>query len=451
LNASFPHDAGARLNENPRSSLAAGARRRLRAGILIALLAVALAVGCNEAPPAGQEKKTVEVIATTPITSEVADYQDFTGRLDALMSVDIRARVTGFVMTAPFKEGDMVNEGDLLFQIDPRTYQATLNQAEANLKQAVADRNLQEKNSVRARRLVEGRSISQEDYDTTVATFDKSGATVGAMEAARDMARLYLDFTRVTAPLTGRISRRFVDPGNLVMADNTVLTTIVAGDSLYAYFDIDERTYLELMDTASPGGGSWLAGLQFPVLMRLANQEEFKDRGTINFIDNRVNATTGTIRVRGVFDNASGILKPGLFVRIRLPIGKPYEATLISSEALLSDQGRKYVYIVNDHNEVVYRPVTPGQETHGLAVIKKGLSRGDRVIVSGMQRVKQGAQVQVKMREPPKPPASSLVQLFKSQPTVQVEKQPDKANGGKETGRKTETRKEAAGAIPGGS
>jgi RND family efflux transporter MFP subunit len=448
LNASSPRDAAAKSDEN-------SAGRRLFAGISVALLAAVLAAGCNHAPPAGQDKKAVEVVATTPITGEVADYEDFTGRLEALMTVDIRARATGFVMTAPFKEGDLVKEGDLLFLIDPRTYQATLNQAEANLKQAAADRNLQEKNSSRARRMIEGRSMSQEDYDTTLATFDKSRATVGAMEAARDMAKLYLEFTRVTAPLSGRISRRFVDPGNLVTADNTILTTIVSGDSMYAYFDVDERTYLDLMDTASPGAGSWLAGLQFPVLMRLANQEEFKYKGTINFIDNRVNAATGTIRMRGVFDNPSGILKPGLFVRIRLPIGKPYEATLISAEALLSDQGRKYVYVVNDNNEVVYRPVTPGQETHGLSVIKKGLSKGERVIVSGMQRVKQGTHVQVKMQEPPQPPPSSLVQLLKSPSTVQAAKQPDKERGSEEkeaskAPAKAERRKQVEGALPGG-
>src|SRR5207237_603237 len=158
--------------------------------------------GCNGAQPQSCGRKAVGVDVTTPITSEVSDYQDFTGRLDALKTVDIRARVSGFVMTAPFKEGDMVHEGDLLFQIDERTYQATYNQADANLKQAIADQNLMERNTRRARRMIEGRSMSQEDYDTTMASFEKSKATVGSMEAALAMAKLYLDFTKVTAPLT---------------------------------------------------------------------------------------------------------------------------------------------------------------------------------------------------------------------------------------------------------
>jgi RND family efflux transporter MFP subunit len=386
------------------------------AGIFLTLC---LAEGCNHAQPGEQEKRAIEVITTQPVMSEVADYQDFTGRLDAIKTVDIRARVSGFVMTAPFKEGDLVHEGDLLFQIDERTYQATYNQTQANLKQSVADRNLQEQNTLRARRMADSRSLSQEDYDTTLATFEKSRATVGAMEAARDMAKLYLDFTKVTAPLTGHISRRLADPGNLILADNTILTTIVADSTLFAYFDVDERTYLELVATAPPGQNPLLAERQFPVVMRLVNEDEFTHKGSIDFIDNRVNATTGTIRMRGVFGNTAGILKPGLFVRIRLPIGRPYQATLIASEALLSDQGRKYVYVVTDKNEVTYRTVTVGQESHGLSVIKKGLSMGERVIISGMQRVRQGSQVQVKMQEPPKPPPSLLVQMLKSPPDAQ--------------------------------
>jgi len=418
------------------------------AGIVIPLLLVIFSGGCNQAPPAGQEKKPAEVVVTTPITGQVVDFEEFTGRTDALKTVEIRARVSGFIMTAPFKEGDLVKEGDLLFQIDPRTYQATFNQADARLKQAVADRDLQEKNTIRVRRLIEGQVISQEDYDTTVATLEKSKATVGSIEADRDMAQLYLEFTQVTAPLTGRISRRLVDPGNLVVADNTPLTVIVADSTLYVYFDVDERTYLDLVGKASPDRGSWFKGLQFPVVMRLANEEEFTHKGTIDFIDNRVNAATGTIRMRGVFDNASGILRPGLFVRIRLPIGKPYEAILISGEALLSDQGRKFIYIVNDKNEVVYRQVTPGQEIHGLTVIKNGLSKGERVIVSGMQRVKQGVQVQVKVQEPPEPPASSLVQLLRPQPAMQAAKQPDQDAGKSKEG---EIRRQGSGTATGGN
>jgi RND family efflux transporter MFP subunit len=409
--------------------------RELRFSAVVMLLASLLGAGCNQAATAPRGQKSVEVVVTTPITGEVTDYQDFTGRLDALKTVDIRARASGFVMEAPFKEGDFVHEGDLLFQIDRRPYQATLNQAEANLKVAKADRNLQEKNAQRARVLIGSKSIAREDYDTILATSEKAAATVGAIEAARDLAELNLSYTRVTAPLSGRISRRFVDPGNLVTADTTILTTMVSDNPLYAYFDVDERTYLDLVGPAKSGQGSWLTELRFPVLMRTANEDQFTHSGIVNFIDNRVSATSGTIRLRGVFDNPTGVLKPGLFVRIRLPMGTPYQAVLIPDEAIMSDQGRKFVYVVNDKNEVEYRAVDLGQEVQGLRVIKKHLALGERVIVSGMQRVRQKAVVDVKMKDPPKPPDSPLGRLLaaaeedkkKGSATDQTKKKPSDA------------------------
>jgi RND family efflux transporter MFP subunit len=365
----------------------------------------------------------VSVVVTRPIKDVVTDYQDFTGRLDALMTVDIRARVSGYIVEAPFKEGDYVHKGDLLFQIDRRPFEAALNQAIANLKQAQADENLQDKNARRARTMIGSQSISKEDYDTMIATAEKSKATTGSMEAARDMTQINLDWTRVIAPLSGRVSRRNVDPGNLAAADNTVLTTLVSDDPMYAYFDVDERTYLNLVQAAARKSGkdspehaaagvaktrqsTLLSTLKLPVQMELANEQDFSHAGQIDFIDNRVNASTGTIRMRGVFPNPDGRLKSGLFVRIRLPIGDPHEAVLIPDEALLSDQGRKYVYVVNDKKEVAYRAVTVGQEIQTLRVINKGLKGDERVLVSGMQRVRPGTTVEVKEQPPPRPPSS---------------------------------------------
>ncbi|HLJ95580.1 MAG TPA: efflux RND transporter periplasmic adaptor subunit, partial [Gemmataceae bacterium] len=365
-----------------------------------------------------------------------------------LKTVDIRARVSGFIMEAPFNEGDLVHEGDLLFQIDRRPYQAALDQAEANVKVAVADQNLQLRNSQRAHKMIQSNSIAREDYDTMLATEEKSRATVGAVEAARDLARLNLDYTRVIAPLSGRISRRFVDPGNLITADTTVLTSIVSDNQLYAYFDVDERTYLDLLASAKQGQGSWLAGLRFPVLMSLANEgNKFEHVGKVNFIDNRVNATTGTIRMRAVFDNADGFLKSGLFVRIRLPIGNPYHTLLVAAEALLSDQGRSYVYVVDDKNQVAYRRVNVGQELEGLRVIKDGLAEGERVIVSGMQRVRPGTEVEVKMQPRPKAPESPLVRLLTQ--TMQADK--EKGRGGEGERRKQQDNEKGSGSVPAGS
>ena len=399
-------------------------RRAFACGILPCALLAGLAClsGCEPAKLA-KAGKNPRVVATKPIIDTVMDYQDFTGRLDAVKTVEIRARVSGYVTEIPFKEGDFVKEGQLLFQIDERPYQADLNQTEANLKVALADRNLMEKNADRARKLYPVKSISREDYDAALAALEKSVATVGASDAAKEKSKLYLDYTHVTAPVSGRISRRFVDPGNLINADSTVLTTIVTENPMFAYFDVDERTYLDLLGSVAPGKGSWYAGLKLPVMMRLANEKEFeKDKiGYVDFVDNRIVATSGTVRMRGVFQNPTGLLKAGLFVRIRLPIGSAYQAILIPDEAIQSDQERKYVWVVNAKNEVEYRSVFLGQPIRDLRVIrppakgkegKEGLTVEDRVIVSGMQRVRNGVPVDVEMKESPAPPEMPLVRLL---------------------------------------
>jgi RND family efflux transporter MFP subunit len=392
---------------------------------ILACLALFIA-GCGK-PTQQSADKTLKVEVTTAVTGTVTDYEDFTGRLDALKTTDIRAHVSGYILRAPFKEGDEVNKDDVLFEIDSRTFEADYNQADANLKLAIADSKLQEKNAKRATTLVRSQAMSQEDYETAVATAEKARATVKSTEAAKNRAKVYLDYTKVTAPWSGRISRRLVDPGNLVNADNTVLTTLVTEDPLYAYFDVNERTYLELVGSST---GRSVLGL--PVLMRLANEAEFTRPGTIDFVDNRVNAMTGTIRMRGVFPNEAKMLKPGLFVRIRLPIGPPYKALMIPDEAVLSDQGRKYVFVVNNvvkkedgtYGTVVYRPVELGQEIEGWRVIKqavidkgviqRGLGQKEYVIVTGTQRVRAGDPVQLTDKKPPKPPESRLSQLLAS-------------------------------------
>jgi RND family efflux transporter MFP subunit len=380
-----------------------------------------LASGCGEASQSSRGTKAPEVVVTTPITDQVTDYQDFTGRLMAFKMVDIRARVTGFVKTIAFTDGQEVKEGQLLFEIDPRLYQADLNQAKANVKLAEADRNLQEKLANRAQELFNRKAMSLEDFETAVAAWEKSKANVKAAESARDKAQLYLDFCHVTAPLSGRASFRYVDPGNLITADTTILTTIVSEDPVYAYFDVDERTFADLRASRGPGQDSWFMKLQFPVAIRLANEEQFTHVGTADFIDNRINAGTGTIRMRGLFKNRDGMLKSGLFARIRLPLGAPYRAILIPDEALQSDQGKKFLFIVNEKNQVLYRTVELGQAIKGLRVIKKGLTEGERVIVKGMQKVRAGAQVRARMQPPPKKPDAPLVKLLTIHQGAQVE------------------------------
>jgi RND family efflux transporter MFP subunit len=386
----------------------------------LVLLAAVLAAGCGQAAKARVDK-TVEVVVTAPVADQVLDYQDFTGRLDAFRTVDMRPRVSGYIVEAPFKEGDRVEKGKVLFTIDDRIFSADLAQAEANLKLAIADRALQDVNSSRARQMIRTRSIGQEEYDQVLANREKSRATVGSMQAARDKAAVYVGYTRVKCPMDGRISRRFVDPGNLVNQDQTLLTTIVADHEVYAYFDVDERTYLHLVGDAAGTSSRSLHESRFPVLMSLAGEKEFTRDGYVDFVDNRLNGNTGTIRMRGVFANPGGLLKSGLFVRVRLPLGKPYPALLIPDEALMSDQGRKYVYVVNAANEVVYRRVTLGQARDGLRVIKppargqegqEGLLPGEKVIVVGMQRVRPKDTVQVKEKKTPRPSDAPMKKLL---------------------------------------
>jgi RND family efflux transporter MFP subunit len=405
--------------------------------------------GCDNAPAAKASKKP-KVVVTRPITDTVMDYQDFTGRLDAVKSIEIRARVSGYlveaIQAADFKgnvtkEGDIVKEGDQLFLIDRRPYEADLNQAEANLRLAIADRDLMEKNADRARRLFASKAMAREDMETAVAAFEKSAAAVGSAQAARDKSKLYLDYTKVVweqdktdptrPPMTGRISRRFVDPGNMVIADNTVLTSIVTEDPMYAYFDVDERTYLDLLaagpvSTQSPANAreASSAGVKLPVLLRLANETDFdKERvGYVDFVDNRVIPMTGTVRMRGVIRNPTGQLKAGLFARVRLPIGTAYDAILIPDAAIQNDQERKYVFVVNAKNEVEYRSVKLGQAVGDLRVIrpaekgnegKEGLTKDDRVIIEGMQRVRKDSIVEPVEKTPPAPPEMALVRLLK--------------------------------------
>jgi RND family efflux transporter MFP subunit len=375
----------------------------------LAVLAAVLAGGCGREQPA-REARPVEVGATRAITGEVADYQDFTGRLSARKTVEVRARVSGYLAKAllgndsgPIREGDPVRKGDLLFHIDPTVYEAAYEKAVADVAQYVAQKRLLDVQYQRDRSLV-GRGIAQEDLDQTVALRDQAVANIAAARALVKSTKQNLEWTNVRAPLSGRVSRRLVDPGNLVKADDTLLTTIVTEDPIYVYFDVDERTLMDRVAAGASGPAGWLSGPPVPVLVALANKSEFKYAGTVDFVDNQVSGTTGTIRMRAVLPNPRGALKPGLFARVRLPLGPCHPAVLVSDEALQHDQGRQYVYVIDAKNEVVYRKVQTGQAVRGLREIKKGLAAGERVMVSGMLRVREGMEVRAKMRPAPAAP-----------------------------------------------
>jgi RND family efflux transporter MFP subunit len=383
------------------------------------LLALAAAGGCSQPAPPPPPPPPPEVQVATPEVRQVSDYEEFTGRTEAENTVEIRARVTGYLKEIRFKDGDMVKEGDLLFEIDPRPYQADLAKNEAALAQAKARLARLELDYGRARNLVQTRAMSREDFDKTHGDRDEAQSAVESARAALESARLYLGWTRVCAPFSGRLSRRSLDKGNMVKADETTLTSIVSTDKMFVYFDMDERTLLRWRSEAPPLQ-SGQAG-RSDVEMGLAFEEGYPHQGIIDFQDNRVDVSTGTLRMRGVFANPttrSGklLFSPGLFARVRLPIGRPKRAVLVADRALGTDQGRKFLYVVKDQTDpesgqvrqtVQRRYVHPGALHGGLREIKtedqgktlppdQTVGGDEKVVVSGLQRVRPGAEVKPK-------------------------------------------------------
>jgi RND family efflux transporter MFP subunit len=365
--------------------------------------------GCHE-PQATPEQKAPMVQVSSPVTDTVSDFEDFTGRTDAIYSVEVRARVTGYLDKVNFVDGTEINENELLFEIDPRPYKTELNRTEANVNQAEAHMRRLEADQRRATNLFSRGAISREEIDRIAGDYSEAQAAVGVAKAARDMAKLSFEFTKVTSPIAGRLSRRLVDPGNLVQADVTPLTTIVSLDPLYVYFDIDERTMLKLRRLVREGRIKSRDQAVIPVQVELADEEGFPHKGEIDFSDNKVDQSTGTLRVRGKIANPKPrVLSPGLFVRVRLPVGDPHQAVLIQEKALGSDQGKKFVYVVEKGKDKtgkmvdmpVRRWVKPGMLSNGLRVIEQGLKPGEKVIVNGLQRVKEKMEVRYKEVEMP--------------------------------------------------
>ena len=374
---------------------------------LVLAFGLALA-GCAPAPSASSSAAPTPVSVSYPVEREITKYADFTGRLEAVYSVEIRARVTGYLDRVYFKDGDEVNEGASLFEIDPRPYKVELDRAEASVEQQEAHSKRLDADYRRAANLFTRGSVSREEFDRYAGDRVESDAAVGIARANRDMAKLNFGFTNVRAPIGGLLSRRLVDPGNMVQADVTALTTIVSLDPMYLYFDIDERTVLKLRVLVREGKlPSREEGAVVPILAALADEEGFPHKGVINFSDNKVNPKTGTLRVRGVIENPvvkgrnARLLSPGLFARVRLPLGEPQQALLVTERAIDTDQGQKILYLVNDKNEVASRPVRLGAIHDGLRAIEDGLKPGERVIVVGLQQVRPGAVVEPKLVDMP--------------------------------------------------
>lgn len=370
--------------------------------------AVLLAAGCARPQPALAPAKPTEVIVEYPVSREVTAFEDFTGRTEAVAAVDIRARVTGHLKEIRFKDGDDVKKGDVLFQIDPDQYQHEYDRTKANLLLAQVHLARLRKDYSRVMALSAKGAASQEEVDKVAGDQSEAEASVATAEAAARSAKLNLDYCTISAPMSGRISRRNIDAGNLVKADDTILTNLVALDPIDAYFDIDERTLLRLRRLVREGKMPSARTTATKVKVGLADEDGFSLTGTINFIDNKLDAATGTLRLRAGVANPKLLLSPGLFVRFRLPIGLPHPAVLIPEEAVGTDQGQKFVYVVNEKDEIVYRKVQLGQEFDEGRAVESGVTPQDRVVVSGLQRVRPGAKVVAKLAAK-KPTATAAV------------------------------------------
>jgi RND family efflux transporter MFP subunit len=370
-----------------------------RKSLPVLLLSLAAAVGCNRAPAESKQQKPPEVDVATPVADTIRDFDVFTGRTQAINNVDLRARVTGYLDKVNFNEGDDVEEGRPLFILKQEPFQYALRQAKASLAQQQAQLAYNDIDYQRAVNLRERGANSPDDVQKALAARDSLQGAVANAQAAVDVAQQNLDWATIKAPFTGRISRRLVDPGNDVMADNTVLANIVQVDPLYAYFDVDERTLLHIRSLLPEGKIPAEALETLPLTLGLANEkpEDFKHTGKLKFADNRVDPGTGTLRMWGTFQNPKRDLYPGLFIRVRMGLGKPRPALFVAEAALGSDQGRKYLYAVDDDNKIVRVPVEVGQRKNGRIAVESGLKGGERIVVTGLQNVRPKMEVAPKL------------------------------------------------------
>jgi multidrug efflux system membrane fusion protein len=369
-------------------------RSSLLLGFILTLLA--MAGGCQANRPKVAPAETTAVPVSHPLHREVTDFVDFTGRTEAIHSVDIRPRVTGYLVKMPFKEGAEVKQGDLLFVVDPRPYKAQVDQAQGQVDLYKASLKLAKTTLARDRAInsLSPGSVSKQQFDQEQATVDEADARVKAFEKAMEFSKLSHEFTRVVSPIDGQISRYYLTLGNLVNQDSTLLTTVVSTDPMFAYFEVDEPTLLRIRRAVNEGKIKLPENGKLPVLMGLQGEDGFPHAGTIDFVNNQLNPTTGSILVRGVFPNpkpkvGTRLLSPGMFVRIRMPIGQAHPALLVIDRAVGSDQGLKFVYVVDDKNTVQYQRVTTGAlQEDGMRVIEQGLKADEWVVTGGILQVR---------------------------------------------------------------
>ena len=348
-------------------------------------IATALA-GCgggagSAGPPAPQ------VTVAPVIAKEITQWDEFTGRVSAVETVQLTPRVGGYIEKVSYREGQEVKQGDVLFLIDARSYRAESERADAELARARSRVDLATSELSRAKTLADSRAISKEEFDQRASGLAQAVSEVHVAEAARDIARLNLGFTEVRAPISGRAGRALVTTGNLAKPDVTVLTTLVSLDPVYVYFEGDEQAYLRYNEMARAGGRKSSRDAKNPVRIGLADEQGYPHEGVMDFLDNKVDPLTGTIGARAILSNADRIFTPGLFARVQLLGSTPAPAILINDKAVMTDQDRKYVYVVGADNKAVRKDIKLGRISEGLRVVQSGLAAGDRVVIGGMQKI----------------------------------------------------------------
>ena len=353
------------------------------------VLLSALLVGCDDSVAQNAAPQAPVVSAADVVVKSISQWDSFNGRIEAVESVQLRPRVSGYIDKVNYTDGQEVKKGEVLFTIDDRTYRAALEQAQANLARAKTQASLAQSEANRTDKLVNTNVVSREEWEQRRSAATQAQADIRAAQAAVDAAQLNLDFTKVTAPIDGRASRALITSGNLVTAGDTasVLTTLVSQKTVYVYFDVDESTYLHYQNLARSGQGASSNHTALPVEIGLTGEEGYPHQGKVDFLDNQLTPSTGTIRMRALLDNAQRQFTPGLFARVRLPGSAEFKATLIDDKAVLTDQDRKYVYIVDKEGKAQRRDITPGRLADGLRIVRQGLNPGDKVIVEGLQKV----------------------------------------------------------------
>lgn len=348
-----------------------------------------LLVGCDDGVAQNAVPQAPAVSAADVVVKSISQWDSFNGRIEAVESVQLRPRVSGYIDKVNYTDGQEVKKGEVLFTIDDRTYRAALEQAQANLTRAKTQASLARSEANRTDKLVNTNVVSREEWEQRRSAAAQAQADIRAAQAAVDAAQLNLDFTKVTAPIDGRASRALITSGNLVTAGDSasVLTTLVSLKTVYVYFDVDEATYLHYQNLARSGQGASSNHLALPVEIGLVGEEGYPHQGKVDFLDNQLTPSTGTIRMRALLDNAQRQFTPGLFARVRLPGSAEFKATLVDDKAVLTDQDRKYVYIVDKEGKAQRRDITPGRLAAGLRIVQQGLNPGDKVIVDGLQKV----------------------------------------------------------------